>query len=110
MTSIENTFSVGEQQLLSLSRVLLRQNDILILDEATSSVDNETDEFIQSQIKDKFSTATVLTIAHRLTTIADYDKVAVIDKGRIIEFDHPYKLIQNKGVFREMVDNSGTKK
>lgn len=90
--------------------MLLRQNSILVLDEATSSVDNETDAFIQRQIKEKFKEATVLTIAHRLTTIADYDKVAVIDKGKIVEFGHPFELIEQKGIFKEMVMSSGTKK
>ena len=75
---------MGEQQLLSLARVLLRKNNILILDEATSSVDNPTDAFIQLKIKEKFANATILTFAHRLTTIADYDKIAVIDKGKIV--------------------------
>ena len=84
---------MGQQQLLSLSRVLLQSNNILILDEATSSVDNETDEFIQRKIKEKFHDATVITIAHRLTTIADYDKIIVLDKGQIAEYGHAHELI-----------------
>jgi ATP-binding cassette, subfamily C (CFTR/MRP), member 4 len=77
-------FSQGEQQLLSLARVLLQKNKILILDEATSSVDNETDVFIQDKIKEKFKDATVITIAHRLLTIAGYDKVAVLSRGLVV--------------------------
>jgi ATP-binding cassette, subfamily C (CFTR/MRP), member 4 len=77
-------FSQGEQQLLSLARVLLQKNKILILDEATSSVDNETDIFIQDKIKEKFKEATVITIAHRLLTIAGYDKVAVLSRGLVV--------------------------
>jgi ATP-binding cassette, subfamily C (CFTR/MRP), member 4 len=67
-----------------LARVLLQKNKILILDEATSSVDNETDVFIQDKIKEKFKDATVITIAHRLLTIAGYDKVAVLSRGLVV--------------------------
>ena len=69
---------------------MLRNNKFLVLDEATSNVDMLTDHFIQNCIKTKFKNTTVITIAHRLNTIADYDKVIVMDKGRIIEVGSPY--------------------
>ena len=67
----------------------------------------KTDDFIQKVIREEFRNTTVITIAHRLNTIADYDKILVIDKGRIVEEGAPYELIQANGIFREMVDNTG---
>lgn len=77
-----------------------------MLDEATSNVDMETDHFIQDCIKTKFQDTTVITIAHRLNTIADYDTVIVMDKGNIIEIGPPYELINRNGVFAEMVNHT----
>lgn len=77
------------------------------MDEATSNVDMQTDHFIQSCIKTKFKDTTVITIAHRLNTIADYDKVIVMDRGRIIEIGSPYELLIKGGTFSEMVDHTG---
>ncbi|XP_018571144.1 probable multidrug resistance-associated protein lethal(2)03659 [Anoplophora glabripennis] len=91
-----SNFSVGQKQLLCIARALVRKNKILILDEATSSVDPETDTLIQNSIRDKFSDCTVLTIAHRLRTIMDSDKIMVLETGSVVEFDHPYNLLQNK--------------
>ena len=78
-----------------------------MLDEATSNVDMQTDAFIQKVIREKFVDTTVITIAHRLSTIADYDKVIVMKRGYIVEQGHPYKLIEKKGLFYEMVQHTG---
>ncbi|XP_060074035.1 multidrug resistance-associated protein 1-like [Ylistrum balloti] len=88
--------SVGQRQLLCLGRALLHKNKILILDEATAAVDMETDELIQQTIQTEFSDCTVLTIAHRLNTIMEYDRVMVLDKGLITEFQTPRVLLQDK--------------
>ena len=98
---------MGQKQLLCLARALLRNNKFLILDEATSNVDMETDSFIQKCIQTKFEGTTVITIAHRLNTIADYDKVMVMKKGKIVEIGSPHYLIQQNGVFTEMVEHTG---
>lgn len=102
-----SNFSVGQRQLLCLARAIIRKNRILVLDEATANVDNKTDELIQMTIRRKFCECTVLTIAHRLHTIMDSDKVLVMDMGRAIEFGHPYKLLQENGTFTGLVNGSG---
>ncbi|CAD8177671.1 unnamed protein product [Paramecium octaurelia] len=92
-------FSIGQKQLICLSRVLLNKKKILILDEATANVDMITDCLIQQIIKDKFNDCTIFTIAHRLNTIADYDKVLVLEDGKVLEEGHPYELlVQNPKV------------
>ncbi|GME71267.1 unnamed protein product [Ambrosiozyma monospora] len=103
-----SNFSLGERQLLALARALVRKTKILILDEATSSVDYETDSKIQKTIVEEFSNCTILCIAHRLNTIVNYDRILVLDKGEIEEFDSPWKLFQNEnGVFRSLCEQSG---
>ncbi|XP_023236895.1 multidrug resistance-associated protein 4-like [Centruroides sculpturatus] len=101
-------FSVGERQLICLARTIVRKNKILVMDEATSNIDKKTDSCIQKIIREKFKSCTVLTIAHRLHTIIDSDRVLVLDKGKIQEFDMPYKLLKNvNGTFYNLVKNSG---
>nr|XP_046175392.1 ATP-binding cassette sub-family C member 4-like isoform X1 [Oncorhynchus gorbuscha] len=103
-----SNFSVGQRQLVCLARAVLRKNRILIIDEATANVDPRTDELIQKTIRDKFRECTVLTIAHRLNTIIDSDRILVLDAGHIHEYDEPYTLLQNHdGIFFNMVQQTG---
>lgn len=85
--------SAGQRQLICLARAALAGCKVLILDEATANVDTDTDKHIQRTIRTKFARSTVLTIAHRLNTVMDYDRVIVMDKGRVAESGHPYELL-----------------
>ncbi|NWS41791.1 MRP1 protein, partial [Probosciger aterrimus] len=102
--------SVGQRQLVCLARALLRKTKILVLDEATASVDMETDNLVQSTIKREFHNCTILTIAHRLHTVMDSERVLVLDTGRILEYDTPHNLLQRKGAFSEMVAEAGIRR
>lgn len=88
-----DNFSAGQRQLLCLARAVLRKTKVLVLDEATSAVDFETDELLQKTIRQEFKDCTILTIAHRLNTIMDSDRVIVLDAGRVVEFDTVPALI-----------------
>lgn len=104
-----SNFSVGQRQLVCLARAILRSNKVLMLDEATANVDPQTDSLIQKTIRTKFADCTVLTVAHRLNTIMDSDKVLVMDGGMMVEFDHPHVLLQNmEGHFYSMVQETGS--
>lgn len=100
--------SVGQRQLVCLARALLRKTKVLILDEATAAIDIETDELIQKTIRSQFSDCTILTIAHRLNTIMDSDRVIVLDRGEIAEYDTPKALLSDKNsIFYGMAKESG---
>ncbi|XP_071120825.1 multidrug resistance-associated protein 1-like isoform X2 [Mytilus edulis] len=100
--------SVGQRQLICLARSLLRKTKILVLDEATAAVDMETDDLIQQTIKQEFADCTVITIAHRLNTVMDYDRIMVLDKGEIMEFDSPNELLKNTdGLFYQLAKDAG---
>uniref|UniRef100_A0A8C6DPK2 Uncharacterized protein n=1 Tax=Moschus moschiferus TaxID=68415 RepID=A0A8C6DPK2_MOSMO len=99
--------SVGQRQLVCLARALLRKTKILILDEATASIDFETDNLVQTTIRKEFSDCTILTIAHRLHSIIDSDRVLVLDSGRITEFETPHNLIHKRGLFFDMLTEAG---
>ncbi|KAI9335034.1 hypothetical protein DFJ73DRAFT_34803 [Zopfochytrium polystomum] len=104
-----SNLSAGQRQLLCLARALAKTSKIIVLDEATASVDTETDARIQETIRTEFSTCTVFTIAHRLKTIADYDRIIVLDQGRIIENGSPLELIETSAVgeFKRMCEETG---
>ncbi|XP_060873076.1 ATP-binding cassette sub-family C member 4-like isoform X2 [Metopolophium dirhodum] len=108
MSEDGSNFSVGQRQLVCLARAIVRNTKILVLDEATANVDQQTDLLIQRTIRNKFRATTVLTIAHRLNTVIDSDKVLVLDTGTMVECDHPHNLLQNKeGAFYKMVEQTG---
>ncbi|KAI1720590.1 ABC transporter transmembrane region domain-containing protein [Ditylenchus destructor] len=111
ITENGDNISIGQRQLVCLARALLRKTKVLILDEATAAVDMATDAMIQNTIRKEFRNSTVITIAHRLNTIMDYDRIIVLEAGSIREFDSPSVLMANKkSVFYGMVRacNSGT--
>ncbi|EDV28873.1 uncharacterized protein TRIADDRAFT_19283, partial [Trichoplax adhaerens] len=104
-----NNFSVGERQLLCLARTLLRRGKIVILDEATASMDSETDKLIQDTIKNEFLDSTLLIVAHRLQTVMACDRILIVHEGRAVEFDEPQKLIENSQLkLNEIIDNQET--
>ncbi|KAJ2252187.1 Canalicular multispecific organic anion transporter 1 [Coemansia sp. RSA 455] len=103
VSSHGNTLSSGQQQLFSLCRLLMRKRKVMILDEATADVDLETDRKMQELIRTEFSESTVLTIAHRLDTIMNSDRIIVMEKGEIVEIGPPQELIASGGKFAELI-------
>ncbi|KAJ2052622.1 Multidrug resistance-associated protein 1 [Coemansia sp. S16] len=107
--SVDNcfrSFSSGQQQLFGLCRVIMRKRKIIVLDEATANVDLETDKSVQELIRKEFSDCTVLTIAHRLETIMNSDRIIVMDKGTIAEIGTPEELLAKDGMFAQLVKTS----
>uniref|UniRef100_A0A6P7GCD8 Multidrug resistance-associated protein 4-like n=1 Tax=Diabrotica virgifera virgifera TaxID=50390 RepID=A0A6P7GCD8_DIAVI len=103
-----SNFSAGQRQLICLARAIVRNNKILVMDEATANVDPQTDALIQKTIRERFRDCTVLTVAHRLNTIMDSDRVLVMDAGQAVEFDHAYRLLQNSdGHFAKFLKDAG---
>lgn len=101
-----SNLSQGQRQLLCLARAMLKSPNVIVMDEATASIDYATDAKIQEAIREL--TSTTITIAHRLQTIADYDKVLVLDKGCVVEYGHPWELIRREGgAFRAMCESGG---
>lgn len=103
-----SNFSLGERQLICLSRALIKKPRLLLMDEATASIDEATDKQIQEIIKEEFKQSTVMTIAHRIRTIIDYDKILVLDSGKIKEFDSPTTLLNNENSeFCKLIKENG---
>ena len=102
-------FSVGQKQLLCAARALLAKPKVLFMDEATANVDSATDALIQQMVRRECTGVTVVTIAHRLNTIVDYDKIAVLDRGTLVEWGSPQELLaRREGVFRAMYEAQTT--
>lgn len=100
--------SVGQRQLVCLARALLRKSKVLVLDEATAAVDLETDDLIQKTISTEFAGCTIITIAHRLNTVLDYDRILVLKDGSVVEMDAPRQLMKIEGsIFRGMCQDAG---
>ncbi|KAL2753621.1 hypothetical protein ACRALDRAFT_1051871 [Sodiomyces alcalophilus JCM 7366] len=103
-----SNLSQGQRQLVSLARAMLTPSNILVLDEATAAVDVETDAMIQATLRSPlFSNRTIITVAHRINTILDSDRVVVLDKGEVVEFDTPRELLKKQGVFYGLVKEAG---
>ncbi|KAJ7459764.1 P-loop containing nucleoside triphosphate hydrolase protein [Mycena latifolia] len=107
VSSEGGNLSVGQRQIVALARAIVRGSKVLILDEATSAIDYGTDAIIQSTLRNELGGATVITVAHRLQTVMDYDRIMVLDAGRIVEFDAPLTLLKNnEGHLRRLVEES----
>lgn len=103
-----SNLSQGQRQLVSLARALLTPSNILVLDEATAAVDVETDAMLQTTLRSNvFDNRTIITIAHRINTILDSDRIVVLQQGKVAEFDTPRELINSRGLFYELVREAG---
>uniref|UniRef100_A0A0A0KCQ4 ABC-type xenobiotic transporter n=1 Tax=Cucumis sativus TaxID=3659 RepID=A0A0A0KCQ4_CUCSA len=103
VTDEGGNWSVGQRQLFCLGRVLLKRNKILVLDEATASIDSATDTVLQRIIREEFSECTVVTVAHRVPTVIDSDKVMVLSFGNLVEYEEPSKLMETNSYFSKLV-------
>ncbi|KAG1471789.1 hypothetical protein G6F56_001926 [Rhizopus delemar] len=108
VTENGSNWSQGQRQLIALARALVKKSALIILDEATSSVDFDTDHKIQETIRTEFEDSALLCIAHRIRTVADYDRILVLDHGEVKEYDTPYTLMTKEGgIFNQMCVRSG---
>ena len=106
---IENNginISIGEKQLICIARALLKKTKIVLMDEATANIDYKTETFLQNSINKGMKDCTVLTIAHRIKTIINYDKILVLNNGEIVELDSPQNLLNKKGLFYQLYKES----
>eukprot|EP01052_Picozoa_sp_SAG31_P012710 SAG31_NODE_748_length_12390_cov_6.306484_14_plen_120_part_00 len=100
--------SVGQRQLLCFARALLRGSRILVMDECTANVDMQTDALLQQMVRTVFKDCTIFTIAHRLATVIDYDRIAVLELGKLVEYGQPHQLLQlPNGRLATLVDQTG---
>lgn len=99
-----SNFSAGQCQLICVARAILKQSRILMIDEATANVDRTTDSLIQNVITEKFHNRTILTIAHRLNTVAQSDRIIVLHQGTVLDFDTPNKILPKHGLIQH-IDN-----
>jgi ATP-binding cassette subfamily C (CFTR/MRP) protein 1 len=100
-------FSHGQRQLFCLARALLRRSKVVVLDEVTSSVDKVSDELMQRVIREEFEGCTILAVAHRLDTILDFDRIALLSGGELVEMDEPGQLLGRESAFKELYSSSG---
>ncbi|ORY23880.1 canalicular multispecific organic anion transporter 1-like protein [Rhizoclosmatium globosum] len=104
-----SNLSLGQRQLLCLGRAMLVKSKILLIDEATASVDLETDMYIQKVLREEFADCTILCIAHRLNTLMDYDRILVLESGKLMEFDSPIVLANRpSSLFSALIDETGS--
>lgn len=102
--------SHGQRQLFCLARAILRPGRIVVLDEATSSVDRKTDMLMQRIIREEFSQHTIIAVAHRLETILDFDRILVLDRGKVMECDSPANLLAGPSMFKDLYETYESKK
>ena len=106
-----DNLSSGEKQLVNITRSLINPKKIVLIDEATASIDIKTDELIQSVMRKQFANRTVLTIAHRINTVIDSDRILVLERGQIAELDSPKNLLKNPdSIFTKLYNESGKSK
>jgi ABC-type multidrug transport system fused ATPase/permease subunit len=98
-------FSQGQRQLFCLARAILRKSKVVVLDEVTSSVDSKSDELMQRVIRKEFEGCTVIAVAHRLDTILDFDRIALLSSGELKELDTPQALLETDSAFRELYNS-----
>jgi ATP-binding cassette subfamily C (CFTR/MRP) protein 4 len=102
-----SNFSVGQRQLLCLARAILSKNKLLVLDEATASVDRRTDQMLHDSLHRSFDDATILAVAHRLDTVIEHDYILVLGQSKVLEFGSPAELLRSGGMFSKMVEDTG---